>query len=106
MITVSDLDSAIAECLGQKSPGANTCIKLAAYYIIKNELETDKTQNEHSFSANVQAVDITVPQLGESEFLKAVSGKKIEDVILACDELMQTLYVVNPPLYKAALRLL
>ena len=34
MITEQDLLEAIAECQGQRNPNANTCIKLAAYYII------------------------------------------------------------------------
>ena len=37
MITLDDLEAAIAECEGERNPNANTCIKLAAYYTILNE---------------------------------------------------------------------
>ena len=35
MITEMDLQEAIAECQGKRNPNADTCIKLAAFYIIK-----------------------------------------------------------------------
>ena len=38
MITEKDLQEAIAECQGERNPNANTCIKLAAFYTIRNEL--------------------------------------------------------------------
>ena len=38
MITEKDLQEAIAECIGQRNPNANTAIKLAAFYTIKREL--------------------------------------------------------------------
>ena len=41
MITEQDLQEAIAECQGERHPNANTCMKLAAFYTIKNELYPD-----------------------------------------------------------------
>ena len=38
MIREEDVREAIAEMQGQKNPNANTCIKLAAYYIIQDHI--------------------------------------------------------------------
>lgn len=38
MITDQALQEAIAECNGKKNPDANTCMKLAAYYTIRDHL--------------------------------------------------------------------
>ena len=42
MITEQDLREAIAECQGQRNPNANTCIKLAAYYTILQNMTEKK----------------------------------------------------------------
>lgn len=108
MITEQDLVEAIAECQGQRNPNANTCIKLAAYYTILDNIKRD-TQEEkqdvntaplqYSFSAGN-----TIQYEGESEFAKVIYGKTTEEIIPLIDELMQTLQVVNPPLYKSVMR--
>ncbi len=48
MITEHDLQEAIAECQGKRNPDANTCIKLAAFYTIK----------EHLFPKNIEAIPV------------------------------------------------
>ena len=45
MITEKDLQEAIAECQGERSPNASTCIKLAAFYTIKEHLYPDQVKN-------------------------------------------------------------
>ena len=51
MITEKDLQEAIAECEGQRNPNANTCVKLAAFYIIKDHLFPQ--QEEFGFRVQV-----------------------------------------------------
>ena len=105
MITEQDLIEAIAECQGQRNPNANTCIKLAAYYTILNNIREEKPKEierpslQYSFSAGD-----TIKYEGESEFAKAIYGKTTDEIISTMDELMQTLQVVNPPLYKSVIR--
>lgn len=106
MITLNDLDAAIAECQGEKNPNANTCIKLAAFYTIKNELygkpeqfqgySTEPPQAETS----QQIVDID----SDSEFAQAANGKPITAVLDVIIEIVDTLYYTNKPLYKAIIR--
>ena len=107
MITEQDLRDAIAECIGQKNPTANTCIKLAAFYTIKNELYpdpdyADPVQKGYSYSSGVS--DVSVRYESESEFGQVVNGKPLEKYYQIMDELMASLQIVEPRLYAAVLR--
>lgn len=102
MITMHDLEEAIAECQGQPNPNANTCIKLAAYYIIKNEMTGMDNFPSLSFSSGTKNNDIQIQ--GETEFLKKINGKPMNNILLIFDEIMTTIQVVNPRLYEAAMR--
>ena len=108
MITLNDLEAAIAECQGERNPNANTCIKLAAYYTIKNELYDKPDKPELTgYSTEPPQVDNSrqiVDYEGQSDFAQAVNGKPIERVMSIIDELMTTLYIVEKPIYKAVLR--
>ena len=103
MITEKDLQEAIAECQGKRNPDANTCIKLAAYYTIKNELYPEFTKAS-SFSYAQPPVNDYVDYQSGSEFSRAVDGKKSKEMWGVMDELMDALYVVNPRLYDSVMR--
>ena len=116
MITEKDLREAIAECEGERNPNANTCIKLAAFYTIKNTLYPVKSQNTdnddilmqgHSFAQPFQQTSktniITVPY-GDSEFMSQIQGLPEDKVWSVIDELMDTLSVVNHRLYESVMR--
>jgi hypothetical protein len=98
MITEQDLREAIAECEGQRNPNASTCMKLAAFYTIRNEMFPDggtgRDAPRHSFAAGP-------PEDGGSAFLEAARGK---DVTAVMDELMSTLEVIQPRLYDGVMR--
>ena len=106
MIRLDDLEAAIAECQGEKNPNANTCIKLAAFYTIKNELY-GKPEQFQGYSTELpqaetsqQIVDID----NDSEFAQAANGKPITAVLDVIIEIVDTLYYTNKPLYKAIIR--
>ena len=109
MITKQDLDAAIAECLGKRDPDASTCIKLAAFYTIKEELyprERDISLRENDFSLKERDFSFSaavIRSTGDSEFLKAVDGKSIDDVLPVIDDLMQTIAVLYPRLYAGVI---
>ena len=86
MITRKDLIEAIEKCQGQKNPNANTCVKLAAYYII-----LDHTPEEVS--------DLSFANRPSSEFMSIIKTKRMDDVLIAIDDLMEDLQGVNPKLY-------
>ena len=83
MITKEDLDKAISECIRTQNPTANTCMKLAAYYIIRDHM-----------------MDIS----GDSEFMAAVRKTDIKHVLTVMDDLMHDLQAVNPRMYENAIK--
>lgn len=111
MITERDLKEAIAECQGVREPNANTCVKLAAYYIILDHIQTPERKNEeieppvYSYSAPPLSTSIdNVTYYGESDFAKKIYGMDSEDVWPVMDELMSTLSILNPGLYNGVMR--
>jgi hypothetical protein len=86
LITRKDLIDAIEKCQGQKNPNANTCIKLAAYYTILDHTPEDSGYSYASGPSN-------------SEFMRIVKNKNMDEVLLVIDEMMEELQAVAPKLY-------
>ena len=106
MITEHDLQEAIAECEGQRNPTANTCMKLAAFYTIKNELYPEPGKPEipsYSMSPGPSRVE-EVTMSSDTEFGRVISGMDTAVLIPIMDELMSTLSVVCPRLYAGVMR--
>ena len=105
MITEQDLQAAIAECVGTRNPTSSTCIKLAAFYTIKNELfgkdEHAEALPMYSYASQPEE---TITYDSGSEFSQAIHGKTLTEVLDVIDELMQTLQALNPRLYAGVLR--
>lgn len=97
MISKNDLYEAIAECKGVKNPTAKTCSMLASFYTILDHMEESE---DYSFSASDEIVSYN----GSTEFLQAVAGKDMQKILEIVDELMSTLQVINPRLYKGVMR--
>lgn len=110
MIREEELHEAIAECLGKRNPDANTCIKLASYYTILEQLyPNDKAVQEfqpmpvipaQSFSADPESIQYE----GDSEFAQAISERSVSHIMPIIDEMMQTIQVLQPRLYDAVMR--
>ena len=98
MITERDLKEAIAECQGIRDPNANTCVKLAAYYIILDHIQ------EQALPTYSYAPAPTVDFSGESEFAQKIKGMESYRILEVMDELMTTLSVLNPSLYNGVMR--
>ena len=96
MITERDLQEAIAECEGIRNPTSTTCVKLAAYYSL---LDRKKPQFDIGYSG---ANQVSIPY-SNSYFSQVVERVGIENVYPVIDELMETLYVVNRPLYESVM---
>jgi hypothetical protein len=111
LITEQDLLEAIAECQGERNPNANTCIKLAAYLTIKNELYpaeaaqlASPVQPAYSFAAEPSRVVSTIHIDSDSDFARAVDGRDPEEIWPIIDELMESLQVMHPRLYEGVMR--
>lgn len=109
MITERDLQEAIAECQGERNPNASTCIKLAAFYTIKDHMFGDVEEKDeplflpqHSYDAGMSTGIIKYD--GQSEFAECIGGMPEEDVLVVIDELMTTLSIVQPRLYAGVMR--
>ena len=104
MITEQDLRSAIAECEGARNPTASTCLKLAAFYTILNQMQgtpqTTPVIKGYSFASEHEP---EIPY-SDSELSKVVESKGIRNCFPVLDELMNVLYVVNQPLYENTIR--
>ena len=101
MITNDDLKAAIAECEGAKNPNANTCIKLAAFYTILNQRQAPQKTEEYSYASG----PLYLPSyISDTEFGQLVNEKGVEKCLEVIDELMETLYVLNPKLYNGVIR--
>lgn len=103
MITEQDLQEAIAECEGVRNPNANTCIKLAAFYTIKNELFGNAQVPSGPLYSYANGPS-TEAYTSDTEFGKILGQKKLADVMPIVDEAVMTLQVVNPRLYDAVMR--
>lgn len=99
MITEQDLYEAIAECQGQRNPNANTCIKLAAYYTI---LDNMRSASQYSNSAAGEPTNVIMYNSG-TEFSQAVNGAKTDEIMSVMDELMTALQAINPRMYTLTL---
>ena len=118
MITLQDLEAAIAECQGERNPNANTCIKLAAFYTIRDQMyggeaiDTAPLRLGYSTqAAPVPAAPLALEQAEKlvdydsgSEFSSAIDGKEAAAVWDVMDELMEVLNATNPRLFSGVLR--
>ena len=105
MITRESLDEAIAEMNGQRNPDANTCLKLASYYTIKDKLFPDREQPTiEAYSYTPPPPDDRISYTSGTDFGQRVSGKASADVLRRIDEVLSSLYVINPPLYNRIIR--
>lgn len=110
MITEKDLNEAIAECQGVRHPDANTCIMLAAFYIIKDKLFPAQVtaqaveEKQYSYAPPPNAIENTIEYESDTEFGRAIYGKDVGFIMSLMDEAMDAIQVLQPPLYKAILR--
>lgn len=104
MITVDELKAAIAEMQGERNPNANTCIKLAAYYTILNELQGKSDTSGYSSAPAPEPVKETVDYYSETEFGQLVQDKPVKDVMSVMDELISVISAIQPRLYNGVMR--
>ena len=102
MIKEDDLFDAIAECQGERNPDARTCRNLAAYYTILDHMY--KKEDTNSIEGGYSYAPPEIEYHSDSEFYQYVADMDINDIIALFDEVMDTLQIVNPRLYKSIIR--
>ena len=103
MITEKDLQEAIAECQGQRNPNASTCIKLAAFYTIRREMFGEDKDAGFSGYSYAPDPEPTIDNPSDSEFARAIDGRKQEEIWPLMDEMMETIHAIHPRLYNAVM---
>ena len=103
MITEHDLQEAIAECEGQRNPNANTCIKLAAFYTIRQFMFGPPNTYSYATSSTVED-GLSENYESDTEFFEAIKGWSKSEILELMDEVMNTLRIVNPRLYDGVMR--
>jgi hypothetical protein len=107
MITEKDVLNAIDECMQDPITG-NKRAALAQLFIIHDHLFGEPTRAREvqqpipmqSYSAPpMEQVEIYVETNGDSEFLKAVDGRKAERVWKLMDELVEAVKILHPRMY-------
>ena len=91
MIREEELQEAIDQCISTKNPTANTCLKLASFLIIKQHLFGK--DDGYSSSNGIK-----------SDFMQAVDGAALGDILPVIDDLMTKLQLVNPKLYEDTMK--
>lgn len=105
MITEKDLQEAISECEGKRNPNADTCLKLASFYIIKDHMfGGEKSDVSYSYAPDPDESVHMIDYVSDTEFGMIVSESDPEYVMSVMDELMSALYVVDPKMYKSVIR--
>ena len=102
---LKEIEWAIHE-LEQEESSFPVYAKLANLYTVRNEMmgiSTAQPQISAYSEAGIPASE-TLKQYGDSDFLRAVSGKDPAAAWSVMDELMETLQVVNPRAYDSVLR--
>lgn len=107
MITEKEIEQAIKECLREPVTGNKRAV-LADLIIIQDYLFGEPMQAQEapqpipiqSYSAPpIEQVGNYIQTTGESEFLKAVDGRKADKVWKLVDELVEAVKILHPRMY-------
>lgn len=101
---LKEVEWAISELEGAESSVTNY-LKLAALYTVREEMTGIETRESMEGYSKATGPDtMPIERYGDSEFLKAIAGKDIYDVVQVIDELMETLKTVNERAYASVMR--
>lgn len=98
MFSKSELIDAIDEL--ENSPATyQNAEKLATFYLLYDHLYIQKEPIQRVEPTR----EVTIHRYGDSDFLQVISDKRAEDIWKIMDELMETLEMLHPKLYRATI---
>lgn len=103
MLDLNEVERAIAE-LESGDTKFSVCAKLADLYAVRDHMREDRAYELGYSMAPAPQIAETLDVYGNSDFLKAVSGKEAASAWAIIDDLMDTLRVVNPKVYDGVMR--
>ena len=75
-------------------------MKLAAFLTLKYHLYPQEPYQQYSYSAPpMEQVETYIQTNGDSEFLRAVDGRKADKVWKLIDELVEAVKILHPRMY-------
>lgn len=107
MITEKEVAQAIEECLREPVTGNKRAV-LADLIIIQDYLFGEPMQAQDApqpmplqsyFAPHMEQVEKYIETNGDSEFLKAVDGRKADKVLKLIDELVEAVKILHPRMY-------
>ena len=117
MITLPEIDAAIAECIGKRNPDANTVRTLAALYTIKEHLypaepvgnserlgRAENALSNYSFAPASDQKPYAISLSSDTDFARVIEGRDPEEIMPLMDEAMSLLASVYPACYDAIMR--
>lgn len=110
MLDAREIDIEIARLeYGESSYPAYA--KLADLYTIRNQMRRAEGAENGDYNGSYSSAPAppstpaaSVPDSGDSDFLRAVAGKSLVDVLEILDDLMDTLQAANPRAYSSVMR--
>ncbi len=104
MLDIREIDAAIVE-LERREATFSGCAKLADLYTVRAHIIGQDTPYEQKYSTGKDPdIKSRTDLYGNSDFLKAVSGKDALAAWSIMDELMDTLHIVNPRVYDSVIK--
>ena len=101
---LKEVEWAIAELENEESSKSGYLL-LSALYNIRDRMRGESARPaESGYSKAASPGGETLERYGQSDFLRAVSGKESAAAWAVMDELMETLQVVNPRAYGSVMR--
>jgi len=104
VITMQDIDSAIAECQGARDPDARCVTLLAALYTVKDHMSAPAERREEAFAFSTAPARDIIRYMSTTPFGRAIYGRQANDVWLLMDDLMTAVKTQNPRLYDSIMR--
>lgn len=111
MLTLREVENAIAELEDVRNPNASTCAKLANLYIVREHLGGESPAYTPVAYSQASAPVMSAPAVsaklevsGNSDFLKAATSKEPGAVWDIIDDLMDTLQASYPKAYETVMR--
>lgn len=108
MLERRELDERIAEIRNKRNQTETECVKLAAFLIIRNEIDNESAVGSYGDAApNPTAapmVETVIGDYGDTDFLQMIAGMEAAHVWSVMAEAMESLKVMEPRLYAGILR--
>lgn len=106
MLERRDLEEHIAEIKNKRNQTESECIKLAAFVILRDELQREEADGGYGDAAphSATVAETIIGTHGDSDFLQLIVGQDADRVWTIINEAMETLKATEPRFYAGIMR--